>query len=144
MLEMLSSGCACLSLRKAARMMAQAYDHKLRPLELRNTQFSLLSLLAMNGSSTVSALADDLAMDRTTLTRNLGVMERRQLVAISVGNDARTRHVEITESGETLLHQAIPLWKEAQNSVEEKLGKSHWNDLRTELSGILKIAKELG
>ena len=37
-----TADCACFKLRKASRMMTQAYDHYLQLSGLTNTQFSML------------------------------------------------------------------------------------------------------
>jgi DNA-binding MarR family transcriptional regulator len=48
-------------------------------------QFGALVALALLRESTVSTLAGALDLDRTTLTRNLGPLRRRRLVASAAG-----------------------------------------------------------
>ena len=68
--------CLCLHSRRAARRLTQIYDDALRSSGLRVTQFQLLSAVQSAGPVTQHRLADLLGTDRTTLTRNLGVLER--------------------------------------------------------------------
>ena len=41
--------CKCLRMRQASRITTQLYDRKLKPLKIKITQFSILSLLASGG-----------------------------------------------------------------------------------------------
>src|SRR5271170_7584973 len=75
--------CNCLALRQATRHVTQFYDQCLAPAGLRTTQFSILARLRRLGPVTISALAADLVMDRTTLGRNLQPLEREGLVAVA-------------------------------------------------------------
>ena len=69
--------CNCSTLRSATRVLTQAYDEVLRPSGLRTTQFSILARLAGVGPVPLSELAELLAMDRTTLARNLRPLDAR-------------------------------------------------------------------
>jgi len=66
----------------------------------------------------MQALADPLAMDRTTVTAALKPLQRRGLVAIDVSiTDLRGREVRLTARGGALLAKALPLWQEVQAAV---------------------------
>ena len=66
--------------------------------------------------------------DRTTLTRNLAILEREGLIKISEGTDHRTRNVTATQKGRGAIARAIPLWNEVQRKVKQKMGESSWQD----------------
>ena len=127
------SGCACLNLRKAARAITQAYDTELRPTGLRATQFSLLATLATLEPATMGGLADRLAMDRTTLSRNLGPLQRRGLVTSRKGKDSRVRELSLTADGRAALEGAIPVWRRAQAQFAHMVGETEFKRL---LSGL--------
>ena len=120
----------CLSyrLRRAARLAAKRYDAALKPAGIRNTQFTLLSALEMQGDITIGALAKALATDSTTLTRNLDVLVRRGLVENIAGEDGRERIVRLTSQGISTYEAALPLWQGAQAhllaAVSEEAGMS--------------------
>jgi DNA-binding MarR family transcriptional regulator len=134
--------CACFNLRKATRATTQYYDEMLRPVGIRVTQFSLLVAVSIAGSVTVTRLAELSVMDRTTLTRNLEVLEKQRLIEVTPGEDRRTRMVSITLEGRKTLIKALPLWKTAQAQVVEALGKLRWQSLQENLSRIVTM-KEL-
>jgi DNA-binding MarR family transcriptional regulator len=128
------SSCACFNLRKASRVVTQHFDKMLKPSGLLITQFTILVAISMAKSGTINELAERLVMDRTTLTRNLKPMEREGWLKSEPGQDQRTRVVILTLNGETALAQALPLWKQAQNDVEEALGQQRWSVLLSHLA----------
>src|SRR3954465_8869802 len=81
--------CTCFNLRKASRAVTQLYDEFLRPSGLRATPFSLLMLIRGLGPLRITELAEEAVMDRTTLKRNLELLQREGLVHIASGEDAR-------------------------------------------------------
>src|SRR3954469_8883577 len=88
--------CTCFNLRKAARAVTQMYDEFLRPSGLRSTQFSLLMLIRGEGPIRITDLAERAVMDRTTLKRNVELLEREGLARVEAGEDARVREVRLT------------------------------------------------
>ncbi|MBO0793744.1 MAG: MarR family transcriptional regulator [Ktedonobacteraceae bacterium] len=119
--------CTCGNLRTTARVITQLYDAFLQPSGLLVTQFKLLGALAAHGAIALSPLAEQLALDPTTLARNLKPLERDGLVAISVGEeDRRTRMVRLTERGQDALEKALPLWEDAQEWVISQIGQERW------------------
>ena len=118
-----ASQCTCLGLRRLTRKVTQRYDELLAPSGLRCTQFSLLGLLHATEDLSVSALADRLDVDRTTLTRNLHLLAERGLVSIVEGADARSRTVRLSRLGRNAFARALPFWRLAQDEVNAKLGE---------------------
>ena len=136
--------CLCFNLRKAARAVTQLYDAALEPAGLRATQFSLLAVLDGRGGRdalTITDLARAMVMDRTTLTRNLGPIEKRGLVAIAPGDDRRTREVSLTRRGRQTLKHATPRWRHAQTRMLDALGDRRAQRLLGELSGAIDAAR---
>lgn len=126
--------CACFSLRKASRAVTQLYDDALRPAGLRSTQFSLLALLRLAGTVPMTRLAEEAVMDRTTLARNLEVLQRDGLVRVQPGEDARVREVAITRAGVARLEEAFPRWRHAQRSIARSLGARRMERMLADLS----------
>lgn len=136
--------CMCFNLRKAARAVTQIYDEVLRPTGLRSTQHSLLRVLEIAGTVSVSKLADLAVMDRTTLARNLDLLERERLVRIQPGKDARVREVTLTDAAQKRLAAALPYWEKAQAQVTSKLGAGRSDRLLTDLSATISAAQPAG
>ncbi|MHB9075736.1 MAG: MarR family winged helix-turn-helix transcriptional regulator [Desulfobaccales bacterium] len=134
--------CACFQVRKAARAITKLYEEKLRSIGLRATQFSLLMATRMLGPVTVVKLAQVTVMDRTTLTRNLQILEKRKLIEIKSGEDRREREVTLTASGLEVLTKAVPLWEEAQDRVRQGLGAEKMGNLMGDLSAMISLLRE--
>lgn len=119
-----SPACACGRLRRATRALTQLYDDLMAPSGLRVTQFSLLRMLARQGTSRMSDLAEALLLDRTALSRTLDPLVGRGLVMIVPGRDARTREVSLKRAGQSALRAATPYWQDAQAQVAKRLGSA--------------------
>lgn len=116
--------CLCLAARRASRTITRRFDQALRGHDLRATQFTLLSALALAGPTTIGALADLLAADRTTITRNLALVEKRGLASVRADEvDARSRIAAITPEGKALLQKAMPTWRKVQDELTASLGE---------------------
>ena len=137
-----AEACACFNFRKASRAITQFYDAALRPSGLRVTQYTPLVAVALMGHPTVTRLAEKLVMDRTTLTRDLKILENRGLVDISPGtDDKRTRVVTITEAGRQALSVAVPLWEQAQHAVIEGLTQHRWGSMLADLHDATELVR---
>lgn len=119
---MLEVACHCTNARRAARSLTERYDAALAPSGLKVTQFSLLWLTRRLGRPTISALAEATGLDRSTLGRNLRVLERAGHVRLGPGRDERTRVVEITAAGAAAVAAAQPLWERTQAAIIAEVG----------------------
>jgi DNA-binding MarR family transcriptional regulator len=135
--------CTCGELRKAARAVTLLYDNAFKASGLQSTQLHVLDVVYKSDSIRISHLATELGLDRTTLTRNLSVLEREGFIKISPGKDNRTRIVTITHKGRTAISKAIPLWNEVQRKVRQRMGEPLWNELMDNLSQFVKVADQL-
>jgi DNA-binding MarR family transcriptional regulator len=134
--------CMCYNLRKTSRAITQLYDKMLEPSGIPITQFSLLVEISISKSPTITKLANEMIVDRTTLTRNLGILERQGLVdIIELDNDKRIKNIIITNKGKEVLSKALPLWEKAQLNVIEGFGKVNSKDMLSGLSKIIKLTE---
>jgi DNA-binding MarR family transcriptional regulator len=110
--------------RRASRMLTELYDRELAPLELTLPQFSLLRSCKRLGPIGISEFATRLKLDRTTLGRNLKLLEKAGLVALDENSeDQRERLVSLTAAGAKRLEQAVGAWAAAQEKVKRGLAK---------------------
>ena len=138
----IGKACVCANLRKASRLISQTYDEFLRPSGLKVTQFALLMTMRGFGSTTVSKLAKWAIMDRTTVTRNLKLLDNKGLVKIEPGKDQREKMVTITDKGIEALLAGHPFWEEAQNHVAEIIGEDRSNRIVKELSHMVSMLRK--
>jgi DNA-binding MarR family transcriptional regulator len=90
---------------------------------------------------TVTNLAEQGVMDRTTLTRNLKPLEKLGLVKVSPGSDQRKRIISITRKGQEALVKALPLWRKAQAHVVKGLGHRRLNSILKDLSEVVLLTQ---
>jgi len=120
--------CLCANLRRASRALTQIYDEALRPMGLRGPQFTILQTLSLAGEITQGRMAEILALDSTTLTRTLAIMERQGWIARREGEDRREWRIQLSKAGRTKFERALPYWEKAQALIRKKLGERGWGD----------------
>ena len=128
---MACAGCFCLASRQAARKITRLYDGYMQKAGIRTTQFTILSQLRLRGEMPIGKLADILGMERTTLTRNLTLLEQRKWISIRPGDDPRARIVGITTPGLGVFRRGFPYWAQAQAHVGKMLGADGEAALKT-------------
>jgi DNA-binding MarR family transcriptional regulator len=119
---MACASCFCLASRQAARRITRLYDSHMQPSGIRVTQFTILSQLMLRGEMPIGKLAAILGMERTTLTRNLTLLEQRKWISSKAGDDPRSRMIAITAQGRGMVRRGFPYWSKAQVQVGKMLG----------------------
>ncbi len=113
--------CACSALRHASRAVTQHYERHFRGSGLRATQFTILATLAQTGPLSISDLSATLGLERTTLSRNLRLLENKGWVYSIGRHDQRIRRMDLTPKGRKKAVAALPVWKRADASAETVL-----------------------
>ncbi|UYN94498.1 MAG: winged helix-turn-helix transcriptional regulator [Enhydrobacter sp.] len=130
--------CTCFRIRSAARRVTQIYDRHLSQTGLKISQFSLLGYITAEGPVSIGRLAELLATDRTTLTRNLRPLLASGLVERAASSDKRRRELVATAAGRALFKRALPLWSQAETEVRTAMGAR----LTADLHGALEHSME--
>lgn len=133
---MLPTSCLCTQLRRASRGVTRLYDDALAAVGLGVAQFSLLRHVQRLGQPSISVLAEAMGLDRSTLGRNLRVLEEQRLLQLGEGRDLRAREVRLTEAGLQRIEQGLPLWEQAQRELNAQLGEERCAEL-------MKLLEEL-
>ncbi len=131
---MLPTTCLCTQLRRASRGVTRRYDDALAAVGLGAAQFSLLRHVQRLGQPSISALAEAMGLDRSTLGRNLRVLQEQGLLQLGEGRDQRSREVLLSAAGVQRLQQALPLWQQVQDELNARLGEER----RAELMQLLE------
>jgi DNA-binding MarR family transcriptional regulator len=136
--------CFALQARKTANLLARVYNAALEPLGVEISQFSTLCALALEQSDSITELAAGLGVERSTLTRNLKVLERDDLIALSEREGRRSRY-RLTPKGRRMLSKALPIWSDVQVRVAAALSDAAPNaDPRTDLRLLRRAARAIG
>ncbi|HKI59232.1 MAG TPA: MarR family winged helix-turn-helix transcriptional regulator [Trueperaceae bacterium] len=137
----ISRTCTYFNVRRAARILGEAYDRELRRFGLKGTQFSVLVATALLEEPTVGRLSVAMSADRTTITRALAPLERDGWIVTCAGPDRRERRVRLTRAGGVRLARAVEAWERAQRGVVEAMGEEAWSDL---LAGAKRVHEVAG
>jgi DNA-binding MarR family transcriptional regulator len=134
--------CTNANVRRAERVITDLYDEFLKPSGLLGTQFRLLGAIASKGTIALTPLADEMELDRTTLARNLKVLERESLVEMTSGEDRRVHLVKITQKGQEAMMKALPLWEEAQAWIVSQMGEERWRAMLNDWTELVERVRQ--
>lgn len=116
--------CLVLNTRMAARAVTRRADRKLRPFGVTATQFNILAALQKRAARSVTEMADTLAMERTTLSRNLDLVERKGLITTHGAEHGNGRVGSLTPTGEQLVDAIAPVWRQSQQDLRSGLDEN--------------------
>lgn len=138
-LVFMETECYCTSVRRATRKLTALYDAALEPVGINIAQFGLLRRLGRSSPSPLSIqeLAERSELERSTVARNVRVLERHGFVELGGSvEDRRASAILLSDEGLAALEQGDPLWRSAQRQVEEMLGKQTASKLRSLLLSV--------
>ncbi len=130
--------CYCLKLRKASNRVLRFYDNVLASTGINSHQFTLLVVLQEKGPLSVTEFASEIGLDRTTLSRNLKILENRGIVE-DIAEKGRKRKIGISQQGLEVLKNAKILWAEAQQRFQTFLGEKQCEQLLEQLEKISSL-----
>ena len=147
-LENVKHDCVAFATRRAARSVTNYFNVLLRRFELNTAQFGLMAAIATMPNRTLREIGDHIILDESTVTRNLAILERRQLVQAEGGRGRMGKRMSLTPEGEELMLSAIAEWRRGNAELlarvpdDLKDGGLAFLQAVTQASGALK-AEEL-
>jgi DNA-binding MarR family transcriptional regulator len=126
-----------------ARVLGRAYDSALSGSGLNITQLAVMRSVLRHPREPLSRVADDLAMDRTSLYRALALLRKNRWVSLDEGSNERSRSASVTEEGRKVLAKADPSWAAAQTGIVERFGVAKWSSLVAELQRLADCATQI-
>ena len=114
--------CICIAVRKASRRLTSRYDEALEPLGINLAQYSLLKNINRHGPLSLTALSEITELDRSTLGRNIRVLERMGLTLTALSADKREAAIALTTEGKHILGAATPIWQATQDDIHSRIG----------------------
>jgi DNA-binding MarR family transcriptional regulator len=132
--------CYCATLRQASRVLTSIYDEQLRGVGLRITQFTLLQALHLAPGLRITDLVDVLAMEQSTLTRTLAILQGNGWVQVADRPSGREKCWELTPQGRNVFEQALAPWQHAQTLIEERFGQQRMEQMHTSMHALADSA----
>ena len=117
-------GCLGVRVGRLQRLVGRRFDQALRPLGLSISQLEILSALTIVRTAVKpTQLAELLGTERSTISRNLSVLDAKGLIATAEASaSGRSMAVVITPAGTQTLTRAEKAWRTAQASLTQLLG----------------------
>lgn len=117
---------ACLGMRvgRLHRVVARFYEQALQTVGLTQPQLEILvTLMLAEGPMRPAALAAELMLERSTISRNLALLQKRGWVAVAeTSATGRAMSVTISDAGRAALTSTDTVWRRAQAAAAEMLG----------------------
>lgn len=120
--KMIADRCLVARARILARGLSQIYEDQLRPLGLTVSQLNLLVAISCMDEARAADLAQQFAMEKSTVSRNLDGLKRLGWIRSVESEGGRSTPLELTPQGRKKLDQVLPAWKKAQRKAEVVLG----------------------
>ncbi len=130
--DIITNDCFAARVRLLNRQVTKIYDDVLRPLGIKAAQMNILIVLAKLGPSSTVRIREVLAMEKSTLTRNVQRLCARGLLVALREGPGQTHRLEVTAGGYQLMDRVLPRWEEAQRQTVSTLN-SHTIELLRQL-----------
>lgn len=117
----------CLGQRIARlhRLVDRRFESELRPVGITLAQLELLSALSVSeGSARPRDIANRLGLERSTVSRNVAVLQQRGFVESTRTSTGRTSGISVSETGYAVLAETEEAWLRAHAWISEALGES--------------------
>lgn len=133
----MSTPCFCTNLRLATRKLSARYDAALEPFGINTAQYFLLRTIGEHRAVSLTELSQLVELERSTVSRNVRVVERMELVETSRSDaDQRETLVSLTAAGIELMARALLAWEECQRTFVARMGGERIDALSGALSAI--------
>lgn len=133
------SQCVLTKSRRAARTVSRHFGKLLEPHNLTASQASMMFVLLGSETTSVSALAESLGIERSGLTRNLTLLEKAGHVECDIGGRGGAKAYRLSDSGHAKIIALIPLWHHGQGIIRKKLGDEQWRDMQGALTDLSSL-----
>lgn len=109
--------CVAYRARRLNRQVTSIFNDALRSSPLSITEMNLLAPIAARPGVQPSALANAMAMDKSTLSRNLARLSGREYIRIAAHPEERGDSLWLTNRGREAFVATFQAWKRAQDHV---------------------------
>lgn len=98
------------------------FSKRIEPYGIAPEQFAAMKMISEDGDVTQSKIATMLAKAKPTVSRTLDALEKKGLIAREEDDaDRRTKYIRLTNEGEKVLNEVIPIAKSFNEAIYEQL-----------------------
>ncbi len=132
--------CVCNTVKKLSRVLVRVYDAALVEAGISITQLAALRCIGRRAGDSLSDVAAELEMERTSFYRAIAPMERQGWITVREGRTARAKTAALTPTGRRVLSRADRGWARTQKNLLGAFGEERWAQLVTELDALADSA----
>ncbi|MEO0885148.1 MAG: MarR family winged helix-turn-helix transcriptional regulator [Cyanobacteria bacterium J06648_10] len=121
----MSQQCVARRLRQVNRTITRLYDEALRPHGLTVNQLNILAVVISEKKIRPGQLGQILGMEKSTVSRTVDRMVRKDWLKVTAGEDSRTQLLTVTAKGRKLLLSVTPIWDNLQAGVLTDTGNGN-------------------
>ncbi|HKZ72438.1 MAG TPA: MarR family transcriptional regulator [Steroidobacteraceae bacterium] len=136
--------CVHRHIARTARVVGARFDEALATRGFTSGQFTTLMTLVRMGPLPIGRLAEELAMDASTVPRVIRPLIERGWVELAHGKDRRVRIVAATDEGVQRLTDALPTWERTQVEALASLEAQGWKELRHGIASLRRGLRRTG
>jgi DNA-binding MarR family transcriptional regulator len=101
-----------------------------------------LSVLSKKPGCAQAWMGAYLGLDKTSLSRNLGLMQKNGWIEPAVSEDRRERGYRLTAEGERVLDEAKQGWARAQAKLRAAMDEDDWAAMQRVFERVARAAVE--
>ena len=120
--------CMSANLRKTERLITRHYDSYLEPSGVTAVQLPMLAMIRTAPEPTFRLLTEQLELDRSTLSRNLNLLQRLGYIEIGPPSGPKPGPITLTTKGRKVLRHAHERWKLAHRDLLKMLDTDAFTD----------------
>jgi DNA-binding MarR family transcriptional regulator len=113
--------CVAMRVRLLNRRVTRLYDAALRPYGITTAQLNIITALALTGGARATDIADALAIEKSTLSRNLARMVERGWISSNDEEHGMGKELRLLAAGRDVFQQAMPAWRAVQRQARKEL-----------------------
>lgn len=132
--------CLYFSAARVNRIVAKMSDQTFKRIGLSSTAAFILMYLGAEDQLNPSAIAEELSLDRSTVTRFLDKLETQGY--LNRVSDGRTVNITLTQQGLETQDQLKKLWAQLNDQYQQALGVENEKQLRELLNQDFQILKK--
>lgn len=141
--QTISGQCPFFQMKKTLRQLQGFYDGFFSPIGMTPTQFALMLGMYDIDPVPMGVLSQWYGMDRTTMTRNLKLLEKEGWAFFQPGEDKRQKCWTLTVLGKDKVRQGLPLWYDSRKTFLSLYSEVETSELINRLTALRDVLPEL-
>lgn len=119
--------CIGTKLRRLSRQVDAEYRSCLKKYDITENQLSIIFTLSKTGKIEQGKLGNQLALERSSMSRNIRLLEKKELIIRSL--DYRPT-IRLTQKGAAEVKKILPEWDNIMENLMEKIGEKGMHALK--------------